>query len=88
MKAGADFEQAAHAAVNFGKAGGGLRDAGENLQQCGLSGAVAADQADDFALLNVEGDIAQRPEIVARRGARRVEKATINARVITSRRVR
>ena len=52
VKTGAHFEQAAHAAMDFRAADGRLRDAGENLQQSGLAGAVAADQADDFASRN------------------------------------
>src|SRR5277367_105526 len=62
MKARADFQQAADAAVNFGKPGGGPRDAGEQFQERGFSGAVAADEADYFTLLHVERDVAQRPE--------------------------
>ena len=54
VKARADFQQAAHAAANFSLAFGGLRDAGKNLQQRGFSGAVAADQADDFALAAIQ----------------------------------
>ena len=62
MKSRADFQQAAHAAANFRRAFGGLRDAGENLQQRGFARAVAADQAEHFALFQFEGNIAERPE--------------------------
>ena len=64
MKSRAHFQQAADAPVNFGEPGGGPCDAGKQFQQRGLAGAVAADQPDDFALLHIEGHIAQRPEII------------------------
>ena len=46
-----------------GPAGRRLGDAGEDLQQRRLPRAVAADDADDLAALDLEGDVAQRPEI-------------------------
>src|SRR5271168_108666 len=64
MKTGAYCQQAADAAMNFGESGGGPGDAREQLQQRGLAGAVAADQSNDFTLFYVEGDFAQRPEII------------------------
>ena len=62
MKAGADFEQAADASVNFGVAFGGAGDAGEDFQQRAFAGAVAADEADDFALMDLEVDVLERPD--------------------------
>ena len=62
VKAGADFEQAADASVNFGVAFGGAGDAGQDLQQRALARAVAADEADDFALADFEIDVLQRPD--------------------------
>src|SRR6266849_6202144 len=66
MKACADFEQRSDAAVDVGIAFGGFGDAREDLQQRALPSAVAADDADDFAALYFEGNVAQCPEGVQR----------------------
>ncbi len=66
MEAGADFEQAADAAVERGAALGGARDAREHFEQRGFAGAVSADHADDFALLNFERNVADGPDVVLR----------------------
>src|ERR1700679_3092669 len=47
VKASADLEQAAHAAVNFGVAFGGASDARKDFQQGAFARAVAPDEADD-----------------------------------------
>ena len=65
MKAGADFEKAADASVKLDLARGRVGDLREDLQEGAFAGAVAADDADDFAFLNVEGDVAQSPERLA-----------------------
>jgi hypothetical protein len=62
MEAGTDFEEGADAAVNLRPAGGGASDAGKDFEEGGLAGAVAADEAEDFAFADFEGDILQRPE--------------------------
>ena len=62
VEAGADFEEAADAAVELDFAGGRFRNLGEDLEQGAFAGAVAADDADDFAFLNVEGDVSKCPE--------------------------
>ena len=62
MKARADFEQAAHAAVDIDLRRGRLGDAAEHFEQRAFAGAVAADDADDFAFCDLEVHIAQRPE--------------------------
>ena len=62
VKAGADFEQAADASVNFGVAFGGASDAGEDFQQRAFARAVAPDEADDFALTDFEIDVLERPD--------------------------
>ena len=63
MKARADFEQAADAATQINLAFGRRDDSAEHLQQRGLAGAVAADDADHFARADVEGDILEGPKI-------------------------
>ncbi len=63
VKAGADFEEARDAAAKGNAAGGGLGDARENFQERGFARTVAADDADDLAPPDVEGDVLQRPKI-------------------------
>ena len=65
MKAGADFEQAGHAPVDAHPACGRFGDAAEDFEQRALAGAVAADDADDFAAFDFEGNILERPELLA-----------------------
>ena len=43
---------------------GGLQNAGDDLQQRALAGAVLADDAEGLAALDLEADIVQRPEIL------------------------
>ena len=49
VEAGAEFEQRGDAPVHRDGAGGGLQDAGHDLQQGALAGAVFADDAEGFA---------------------------------------
>src|SRR6476660_671928 len=49
VKTGADFQERSDAAVDVRPPAGRLRDAGENLQQGALPGAVPADQPDHFS---------------------------------------
>ena len=42
-------------------AGWGGGDAAQDLEQGALAGAVAADDAEHFAALDLEGDVAQGP---------------------------
>ena len=67
MEAGAHLEQAGRAAADPQPALGGLGDAADDLEQGGLAGAVASDQAHDFALPDLRGHVAQRPEFLERR---------------------
>ena len=48
---------------------GGFSDAAENLQQRALPGTVPADDADDFAAIDLEGDVFERPEFFGGRRA-------------------
>ena len=65
MESRADLEQAAHGPPNLRGARRRLGYARKNFEQSGLAGAVAADHADDFALLHLEADLAQRPNLSA-----------------------
>ena len=64
MKPGADFEQARDAAAQCDPARSRLGDAREDLEQGRFAGAVAADDAEDLALLDLEADILERPEFL------------------------
>ncbi len=62
METGAYFEEAADAAVDFGEAGSGAGDARKNFEERGFAGAVASDEAEDFAFVDVHRDIFEGPE--------------------------
>jgi hypothetical protein len=59
---GADLQQARYPAVELQQASGRFRDAGKHFQQRALAGAVAADDADDFAWLHFKADILEGPD--------------------------
>ena len=63
MEAGADFQQGADTAVGTDSTSGGACDAGEELEKCRLTGTVLADDADDVALLDLEVDVAEGPDV-------------------------
>src|SRR6185503_2832080 len=50
----ADLEQGADAAADLGETGRRIGDAREDLQEGALARSVAADQADDVAVVDVE----------------------------------
>src|ERR1700677_165057 len=64
MKSGAHFEQAAYATMNFSKSRGWSRNARQQFQQCGFPRTVSTDKAHHFSLIHIQGDIAQRPQVV------------------------
>src|SRR5262249_52340311 len=59
---GAHFQERCQAAVKLGGAGAGAHHARENLEQRALAGAVAADDADDLAVGDLERDVVERAE--------------------------
>lgn len=69
VESGAQFQQGGDAAVNLQAAGGGFADAADELQQGAFAGAVAADDADGFAALDVKANVVQRVEFLAAFGA-------------------
>jgi len=76
MEAGADFEEGADAAVNFGPAGGRASDTREDLEKSGFAGAVAADETEDFAFADFEGDVLEGPESFVFFAAKGSERGT------------
>src|SRR4051794_18828531 len=62
MKAGTHLQQSAHPAVDDGLSLARLGDAGKNLEERALPGAVASDDAECFSMPDLEGHVAQRPE--------------------------
>ena len=66
MEACADLQKGADAAAGTDLTCGGAGDLAEELEQRALAGTVAADDADDIALLDLEADVLQGPYIVAR----------------------
>src|SRR5688572_23803392 len=70
MKAGADFQKTSDSAIEANAAGCRFRDSTEHFEQRRFSGPVAADNADDFAGLDVERNVLERPDGVRFVGAR------------------
>ena len=64
MEARTDLQEASDAATGTNRAHGRACDLTEELEQGGLAGAVLADDADNVALLDLEVDIAERPDVV------------------------
>ena len=94
VKAGADLEQARNPALDCDAPLGRLGDAREDLQQCALAGAVAADDADHLAALDLEAHILERPELLGlspatmrrpRRSSQCAAPSSARSRAMTSR---
>ena len=66
MEARADLEDAPDATADHRAALGRRRDPGQQLEERRLAGAVLADEADDLALLDREGHVLERPELLQR----------------------
>jgi hypothetical protein len=64
VEPGTDFEEAADAAADHDAPLGGLGDSRQDLQQRALAGSVAADDSDNLAFADFEGDVPQRPDDV------------------------
>ena len=64
METGTDLQQARDTAAGADSAHSRSGDLTEEFQQGGLAGAVLADDADHVALLDLEVDIAERPDVV------------------------
>src|SRR6202000_476444 len=62
MKAGAHLKQATHSAVQANSHLGRNRNAAQQLEHGALTGAVPADDADDFARFNLQRNAPERPE--------------------------
>ena len=63
MEPSTQLEQGRQAAVDGGRSLVGPEDAGQHLEQRALAGSVAADDAERLSLLDVQGEVAQGPEL-------------------------
>src|SRR5262249_5445670 len=64
VKPGSHLEQGADAAANLHITARRLGDARQDLEQGALAGAVAADDSQDLAAFELEGDVVERTEAV------------------------
>ena len=64
MEACANFQEGTNTTVGTDSAGSRTGDAGEEFEQSRFAGAVLADDADDVALLDLEVDVAERPDVL------------------------
>jgi hypothetical protein len=64
MKSGANLEQAGHTASKCHPPSRRFGDAAQDLEQRAFARAVAADNSQDLALLDLETDILERPEFL------------------------
>ena len=76
MEAGANLQQARHAAAEPDPAFGGLGDSRQDLEQRRLASAVAADDPHHIPPRDFEIDSLQRPELLRRFGGRRFSAGT------------
>ena len=63
MEACADLQERTDTTVGTDSAGSRAGDAGEEFEQSRFAGAVLTDDADDIALLDLEIDVAKRPDV-------------------------
>src|SRR4051794_21609582 len=63
MEAGTYLQEATHATTQLYSARSRFGDAAEHFQEGGFAGAVAPNDANDFARLNLQRYILERPEI-------------------------
>ena len=63
VKAGSDLQQRGRPAVELDASLGRQRDARQQLEHRALAGAVPADDPHRLAVMNVEADVLQRPEV-------------------------
>src|SRR5262245_53807679 len=62
MKPRTHFKQACDASPDFHSALGRLRDAAQNLEECAFASAVASNDAENLASLNLEASVLESPE--------------------------
>src|SRR5581483_6608707 len=75
MKAGAYLKEASYASPNLRASRTGFGNAREDLQQSALARAVASDHPHDFALLHIQADIFEGPNLLWLRLSALAEKA-------------
>src|SRR5687768_14328066 len=62
VKAGTHLQQRAHPAIDVRVPVGWISDARQNLEECALASAIAADDADDLTGFDLKGNIFDRPD--------------------------
>src|ERR1700677_382121 len=50
--------------MNFGKSRGWWWNPRQKFQECGFPSAVSTDKSYHFSLIHIQGDVAQRPQVV------------------------
>jgi hypothetical protein len=63
MESRGNFDERADRSVHLHEAGRRLHDPVQDLERRGLAGAISADDAEDFARLDLERKIPDRPEV-------------------------
>ena len=74
VEAHAELDEGRDAAGHTDAAGVGPVDAREDLQQAALAGPVAPDDPEELALVDVEGDVPQRPVLAVLHARERVRR--------------
>ena len=64
VKSSAQFQQRRDAPVDIDRAGGGVQNPRDHLQERALAGAILPDDAERLAALHLKTDIVKRPEIL------------------------
>jgi hypothetical protein len=76
VEAGTELEQRPDPALRTDTAGGGLDDPGDQAQKRGLPRSVPADETDCIAAADLDGDVAERPDV------RRLGLATLDEEIL------
>ena len=63
METRSDLEERTDTSVCPYGSGSGTRDTAQQFQQCRFAGTVLADDADDVALLHLEIDVTESPDV-------------------------
>src|SRR5882762_7864239 len=79
MESCADFEQAPYASIKLNPPRRRLSDTRQDLEHCGLTGSIPADNSDNFTRVYSEVNPSQRPDCIlgtSRPGPQSVQRRT------------